>query len=280
MKRSLRASARAGVASAVLALLTAPVFATTVPDLPVDRFDIPFGPERLAAESAGMVDPTTGQTGVTRVSRGDRTLGGERDMRFWAGYGTPGESWTFGVDPARGLFWDNDPGMHVNTYLEWDGAGDGSTRFDAEPTDPLSLDVTDHRAFRLSFGSNAAPLEVQLQMLNIGPGSPCGAACGFVEGWSRSPVTEVAGDQTQPFDVLVAFADFDAPAAPFLPAADLSRVNVIGAFVLSGVDITGNELELRSLELTPVPVPPAMLLFGSALGALVAIRRQRRWMPR
>jgi len=265
-----------GTAALAVALLVAgSSFAATVPDVLVDQFDTPFGPEQLDAESAGRVDPVSGQQGVTRVSRGSHILAGERDMRFWVGYGAAGESWTFGVDPDRGLFWDNDPGMHVNTHLEWDGAGDGSTRFDAEPTDPLLLDVTDHRAFRLSFGSSSAPLQLQMQMLNIGPDSPCGANCGFVEGFSRSPVIEIDGDQTQPFEVLVAFADFEAPNAPFLPAADRSRINNIGAFVLSGAGATGNDLELRSLELTPVPVPPAVWLFGSAVVALAAVHRRR-----
>lgn len=124
------------------------VLADSVSDLLIDGFSVPQGRMILTGATAGDPVDHNGQPGVQRPSVGDSIFGGERDGQYWVGFGPPQETWSFGVDPARGLYWDNDPGMHVNMTLEWDGAGDGTTAGLIAAAEPISVDLNQYRGFR------------------------------------------------------------------------------------------------------------------------------------
>ena len=244
----------------------------------IDAFDVGFGPESLGSETAGILDGN-GQAGVQFPVVRPGIFGGERDSQFYVGFGDPGDTWQFGVDPSRGLFWDSDPTIHVNMNLDWDGSGDGSTfgGLAGVPTTPYSADFSAYDGVNLLFGENSAELQVALGIGNRDETtSPCGAACGFVSGFSTSFFTPtlVSGGQHDEFSVFLPFAGLSDIAAPFIPGADLTDVNFINLSIFSAPGVTGNDFTLRSVSVVPVPVPATALLF--AFGGLGLLTKRLR----
>ncbi len=265
--------------SILLTSLAGAAQAATLPDIVIDRFDVAVGPDSLGSETAGELD-ANGQPGVQRPVASPAIFGGERDAQFWVGFGDAGDSWRFGVDPARGLFWDSDPSIHVNMVLDYDGLGDATTFGPAVPTEPITADFSAYDGVELRFGSNSAPLQVRMRVGNRDEDmSPCGAACGFASSFSMSdPVMVVEGGQDAPFTAFLAFAELGDPAAPFLPGADLGAISFLGIDILSDMGVTDNDLVLRSISVVdrpaPIPLPAGGWLLISAIGALGMLRRR------
>ncbi len=237
-------------------LILVPTASPAIADIVIDDFQAAVSNITLIPGDAPLQSPAVGSS----------ILGGERDMQSFIGYGPVGETWRTGVDPSRGLYWDADPGMHVNTVLEWDGSGDGSTNFDALPINPLSVDLSALTAFRFEFGFNTKPLSLVMLTGNRADSpTPTGA--------SQTQEYIIPGGQSSPFFFDVAFAEFEAVFSPFLPGTDWSNVNVIVARIGSAPGVEGNAFELR--RVTAVPEPSSGLFLLSATVGFGFARRRK-----
>ncbi len=244
-----------------------------LPPILIDGFDIAVGTDSLGSETAGVLD-ANGQAGIQVPAISPTILGGERDSQFFVGFGDPGDSWEFGVDPIRGLFWESGPTIHVNMFLDWDGSGDGSTFGPSTPTTPYSSDFSEYGGIELVFGSSSADLQVGMSIGNRDEAtSVCGANCGFITGFSRILAVDVPGGQDEPFSVFLPFAAMEDPFADFgIPAADLAGTNFLGVSVLSAPGVTNNDLVLRSVSVV-VPEPTTCTLGLIIIVGFVAARR-------
>ncbi len=227
-----------------------PAFVPAEP-LVVDDFTVADGPTELTDASVGVVDDN-GQPGVQRPVVDPDILGGERDAQFWIGSSDQADqTWSFGVDPERGLYWETDPGLHVNMTLEWDGSGDGTTFGPAVPPEPIELDLRAYSGVRLAFAHSTENLEAFVQLGRRGDDSPCGEACGFAAALSQSEVVLVPGGRQEAFEIVVPLAGLDAPFAPGLPGVDLGQVGSLIVSVRSAPGTAGNDLVLREVALVP-----------------------------
>ena len=258
-----------GARFAIASVMFAPVYANA---MVIDDFTTPVV-QRTTLTGANADDPfdPNGQAGVQFPMYDPDILGGERDSQFFVGYGPEDEQWTFGVDPQRGLYWESDPGMHVNMNLEWDGFGDGTTFGGARlPSHPLTADLTSYTGIRLDFTYSTKPLFIRWILGNrdlVDPGNT------LPEGASRWETTiPIPGDQVDPFSVYAPFDEFTDPFAAFgIPGLDYSNVNTLVLSILSAEGVTGNNFELRSVALVPEPTSLALFL---SIGGLTLVRRR------
>jgi hypothetical protein len=252
-----------------LALLCVAVMAlpASAEFLTIDDFTTPIAHHTLTGANADDPFDDNGQAGVQFPVSSAGILGGERDSQFWVGFGPEEEEWGFGVDPARGLYWDSDPNIHVNMNLEWDGSGDGTTFGGAPlPPNPLRADLTGYTGIRLEFAYSTQPLFVRWILGNRDLVDPTNTR---PQGASRWQAT-IPGDRTQPFILDVPFSEFTDPFVDFgIPAIDFSDVNTLVLSILSDEGVTGNSFELRSISLVPEPASLALL----ATAALFLRRR-------
>ncbi|MEO0852597.1 MAG: PEP-CTERM sorting domain-containing protein [Cyanobacteria bacterium J06648_11] len=263
-----RSPVRAGLLVAVCATFAAPDVKAAV--LTIDDFTTPIALQTLLGANANDPFDANGQAGVQFPVSGSGILGSERDSQFWVGFGPENEEWSFGVDPARGLFWDADPNIHVNMNLEWDGFGDGTTFGSTLSPNPLRADLTGYTGFQLDFGFNTQPLDIRWIVGNkdlTGGLIPLGI--------SQFDLT-IPGGQTEPFAIAMPFSEFAAPFADFgIPAADYGDVNTLALSIFSADGVTGNSFELRSIAATPVPEPSSSAIFAGVLLGASAFRRKR-----
>jgi hypothetical protein len=237
--------------------------------LMIDDFTTPIAHQTLTGANADDPWDENGQAGVQFPVSGPGILGGERDSQFWVGFGPEEEEWSFGVDPARGLYWESDPNIHVNMNLEWDGSGDGTT-FGGAPLapNPLRADLTGYTGFRLEFAYSTQPLFVRWILANKDLEDPMNTT---PQGGSRWQAT-IPGDQLQPFTVDMPFSEFTDPFVDFgIPALDFTDANTLVLSILSAEGVTGNSFELRSIALVPEPASLGLL----ACAGVFALRRRR-----
>lgn len=251
--------------------LLAATKASAVDTLLIDDFTRPID-QRTTLTGANGDDPfdLNGQAGVQYPVYDSNILGGERDSQFWVGYGPEEEEWTYGVNPTRGLYWDSDPGMHVNMNLEWDGFGDGTT-FGGAPLAPfpLTTDVSKHTGIEIDFAYNTEPLFVRWILVNKDLEDPANTTPQGASRWQET----IPGGQTEPFTLDMPFSEFSDPFVDFgIPPLDPTNVNSFVLSILSAPEVTGNSFELRSI--TIVPEPTSILLFG--LGGMALLCRRKR----